>query len=317
MIKIIKRIFNFFSEHWFLRLLLFSIPTIWSILISFFPVSTLFKNNNGQITFTGIATCAFLLMVTLLINVLSGTSLQKKETEYLLDKYRLAMDSIINNSTSKICENKRLTLAKYAKLKTMNKKRLNSPFDFMFPKKQMAYITEEIAFLIKEMTNLSSNDILVTIAYTFIGDFEESWQWIESTDLSGCATLETLLKHPNSTFYKIKDKGNYLLFFNSKKEAERENKYYFDNRDIQEQNTGHDGSVICKSIEASYNEQVFARAVLSISSFRKQFVTSNEKEDIDRFSDNLSSLIDPMAKRIQIELLNLYIKYLETNNDED
>lgn len=227
------------------------------------------------------------------------------------------MDSYINNSTSKICENKRLTLAKYAKLKTMNKKRLNSPFDFMFPKKQMAYITEEIAFLIKEMTNLSSNDILVTIAYTFIGDFEESWQWIESTDLSGCATLETLLKHPNSTFYKIKDKGNYLLFFNSKKEAERVNKYYFDNRDIQEQNTGHDGSVICKSIEASYNEQVFARAVLSISSFRKQFVTSNKEEDIARFYENISFLIDPMAKRIQIELLNLYIKRIETNIDDD
>lgn len=315
--KIIKSIVIFFANYWVLKLFLLSIPAMWSMIISFFPIPSFLGDADGNITIFGIIIFFLLLISTFLISILSELQSQK---EYLFnnrENLRMFLESSINNSTSKICENKRITLAKYAKLKTMNTKRLKSPFDFMVPKKQMAYIAEEIAFLIKELTNLDSSDVMVSIAYTFVGNFEEEWAWIESRDLSGCATLKELFTHQNSTFYQIKDKPGYLVFYNSKKQAERENKYYFDNRDIQEQNDRHDGSVICKNIGASYNEEVFAKAVLSVSSFRKQFVSSNNDEDISVFRDNVKIMLDNYTKRIQIELLNLYIKYLETDTDDD
>lgn len=315
--KIIKSIVTFFTEHWVLKLFLLSIPSMWSITLTFFPVPSFLADADGHPNIFGIIIFGFLLGITLIISALSELQSQK---EYLIknrENLRMFLESSINNSTSKICENKRLTLAKYAKLKTMNTKRLNSPFGFMVPKKQMAYIAEEIAFLIKDLTNLDSSDVMVSIAYTFVGNFKEEWAWIESRDLSGCATLKELFTHQNSTFYYIKDKANYFVFYNSKKQAERENNYYFDSRDIQEQNEGHDGSVICKNIEASYNDEVFAKAVLSVSSFRKQFVLSNKDKDISIFRDNVKIVLDNYTKRIQIELLNLYIKRIETNSDDD
>jgi len=174
------------------------------------------------------------------------------------------------------------------------------------PKEQLTFICREIDIAMERFSNVKTRrDILVTIAFN-LSNQEDEWHWIESDDLSDCASLNDLMHEEDSVFYALYAEEMPYVFYNSKIKANSEKCYYLDKKDKAAIASNGDGSIVCKSIKIKYNDFVYGHAILSISSFNRKFVSMDS--DVASFERNLKDLLDIYASRIQIELLNLWIK---------
>jgi hypothetical protein len=114
-----------------------------------------------------------------------------------------------------------------------------------------------------------------------------------------------------STFSKVLSSKEPFLFYNSKEQARKLDSYIRDGEDRINENDELKGSIACYRIVVKEEKQELIKAVLSITTYNKRFVSSDNKKIINNVKFNMDEYIfKPFIKRIDIELCLLYLATL-------
>jgi hypothetical protein len=175
------------------------------------------------------------------------------------------------------------------------------------PSKQIKIILQKIADCMSKVSKIDLKKINVTLAYQFVDNGH--WHWADHIYVDNGLSLEELMNNRNSAFYQIFSGNREFLFQNSKKEAEDIGYYIQDKKDITNKNVG---SIVCKGINVGTPETAYIRAILTISTYGKKFVNSNDASTLGIVESNIRDIILPEFElQIQIELALLYFKKIQ------
>ncbi len=183
-----------------------------------------------------------------------------------------------------------------------------------------------VAYMLSEKgRKFDPSDLYVSIAYNFPLENKNVWQWADIPNEKGLSIDKLLSK--NTTFsYALKNttEQNPLVFFNSKQETFLQQHYVPDDVDNRDINHNLKGSIACCRINIKKYDTTYITAILSISSYDRQFVDVSAfqtKEEIDQKISNIEGNMSRVpilefTKRIQIELCNYYIQFLRNQWDK-
>ncbi len=98
------------------------------------------------------------------------------------------------------------------------------------------------------------------------------------------------------------------MFFNSKEDARKQESYIKDGEDVVNENNELKGSIACYKITIKELNDVLIQAILSLSTYNKKFVNTNNKKTINNVEYNIRQyIINPFINRINVELCLLYL----------
>lgn len=307
---LLKKLADYFNIHWIQKTAVLFIPTIWLPFVIKIWGNDIGLSENGELTKIGILVTVLLFGIVFFINVLSSykAKLEKeREVEMQSEMKRLRSNlsicETVMDSIYDICDVKYDTLLEYME-GVEDTKRCDKPFlSTVHPTKQLKAISDELAKCFSGITGIKKNELIVSMAYSLS---ENNWKWVDFKKLHGCATLEELISNPKSTFYQMYSGKSEFVFYNSKEQAERTGNYVFDTKDNSHRNVG---SIICQRIEVGTEDKVQGVLILSISSYGKKFIKTDDEEKIRDAENTIRNVIlKQFEKRICIELSDLFIK---------
>lgn len=334
--SIISRLSDFSSNHWLLLSIIVAISASWSLILTYFGewlglISI--EINNNTIVNKNLSPIAWIITIILIAgSAFSIITSRYKEVNdedkinALTFKYwYLLLDKLVS-SIDTVCRNKLNT--QINNIISLKKTGNEPPIIYSEPCNQLKAITTEmkncIAYLLSDKgRRFESNDIYISIAYNFPEEDKNNWQWAEQlADEKGLSIQE--LKAQGTTFSYVLDnvteKSPYV-FFNSKQEAYESGHYIPDNEDNYDLEHRLKGSIACFRVTVKKIDTEYIKAVISISSYKKQFVdlsafsTEDEKKsEIENIAYNIYSVpVSEFSERIKIELCNYYIQLLRKN----
>lgn len=331
--SIINRLSEFSSKHWLLLSIIVAISASWSLILTYFGewlglISI--QINNNTIVSKNLSPIAWIITVVLIIgSAFSIITSRYKEVNdedkinALTFKYwYLLLDKLVS-SIDTVCRNKLNT--QIISIISLKETGDEPPIIYSEPCNQLKSITIEmkncISYLLSDKgRRFESNDIYISIAYNFPEEDKDNWQWAEQlADEKGLSIQE--LRAAGTTFSYVLDnvteKSPYI-FFNSKQEAYESGHYIPDNDDNYDSDHKLKGSIACFRIIVKKKDTEYIKAVISISSYKKQFVDlsafsteDEQKNEIENIAHNMYSVpVSEFSERIKIELCNYYIQLL-------
>ena len=286
---LLKKLADYFNIHWIQKTAVLFIPTIWLPFVIKIWGNDIGLSENGELTKIGVLVTVLLFGIVFFINVLSSykAKLEKeREVEMQSEMKRLRSNlsicETVMDSIYDICDVKYDTLLEYME-GVEDTKRCDKPFlSTVHPTKQLKAISDELAKCFSGITGIKKNELIVSMAYSL------------------------LISNPKSTFYQMYSGKSEFVFYNSKEQAERTGNYVFDTKDNSHRNVG---SIICQRIEVGTEDKVQGVLILSISSYGKQFIKTDDEEKIRDVENTIRNVIlKQFEKRICIELSDLFIK---------
>ena len=315
------KLHEWIQNRWLIVSIFMSSSSIWFSLILTFWGEKLHlivnENNQKNFTFLGlILTIAIVLFSALLIIA------QRYYEYYTLntsrDKRKLYILENVNIETNKICDNKFITLRdRIWKIKKGTAK--DFPHIISNPCEQLKHIIEKMSTCLCKLLSQSDydidiNELYISLYYNFPLEDDE-WRQTDSLFPERGLSIDDLLNNPQSTFSKILNSNESLLFFNSNEQARKQDSYIRDGEDIFNENNELQGSIACYKILIRKEGTILIQAVLSITTYTKQFVNKNDKKTINNVKYNMTEhILNPFSKRINIELCLLYLYTLYQKN---
>ena len=219
--------------------------------------------------------------------------------------------TIVNKSIIEICNNKHSSLLKRViKLKNEQIENVNET-----PCKQLELIANELCSCLSQLFtqkdyNVRKTDISVRIFYNFPCE-GNVWKVTDNVSADGSLTIDELLQQ-GTTFHYTLNNNEKFVFFNSKEEARKTNKYKPVENDDYDNTNCLKGSIACYKIVHSLNQKKLVQAIICISSYSKKFIKSDKPEDIITAKSNIQHFVmDAFSRRISIELSSLYLQLLK------
>ena len=311
--KKITALADWLNKVWLLKVIILFLPVIWSPLIlkiDFFS-KYLFDAKSGKLNKTGIILGIFIYLLSLSVTILTNFKTQRdQQRKDVYEANKRAMEAelhlweTVTNSECKVERWRINGLSNYgiplSTGKPIDKEKLLS--EGFNPKKHINYILDEIKSSIASLTPVQERQIQMSAAISVDAG---QWQWLIRPQKPGMATLEDLLKN-NSAFKQVVD-GNPFVFYNDKKTASEDKKYYLDQAD---KAAGNEGSIICWEVDGSYNEKCKTRMIISMSTTEKKLVDNRyeKKEKIVEmfYTEKIKHVILDLFENELIENLLLY-----------
>lgn len=332
----LERLSEFSSKYWIPVSIVVAISSWWSLILTYFGewAGLVFVTiDNNKIVEKHLSPIAWLITIILIVGAIFSvvTSRYKElndedKRNALTYKYwHLLLDKMLS-SIDRVCRNKLNT-----QIQTIIDLRASGaepPIIYSKPCNQLNSVTTElkncIAYLLSDKgRRFESDDVYISIAYNFPQEDATNWQWAEQlADEKGLSIKE--LQKSNTTFSYVLENATEkspFVFFNSKQEAYEAGHYVCDDDDVYDSNHKLKGSIACFRIIVKKQDKLYIRAVISISSYEKQFVdvsgfaSDEEKnQEIENVSNNMYKVpIAEFSQRIKIELCNYYIQLLRNN----
>jgi hypothetical protein len=121
----------------------------------------------------------------------------------------------------------------------------------------------------------------------------------------------------NSTFKKILNSKEDLIFWNSKEDARKAEEYLADEEDQYDDKKNLKGSIACYKIQIIHQNQVYINAIISFVTYSKKFVNKDDEKAINTVKYNIKqSILSVYKKRLSIELCLLYLLKLNEIQQE-
>lgn len=182
------------------------------------------------------------------------------------------------------------------------------------PEENLKVILERIAnafYIFIKDVRINERNIVVTLAYKL----DDTWKWIGKIEGQDLLSPEELVNCSNTTFYNVINGKANFIFFPNKTEANKKSQYEFDKKDEDNSNIG---SIICKKIQCGnkYKGKCFD-AVLSISTYGKQMIKTDENTNLNDMRETIKNIIAPFEQHIIEELAILYIKNTLKKHESD
>lgn len=305
------------QRQWLIVSILMSTSSIWfSLILSFWGerlhLIDIDVDGKKQLTFMGIILTIIVVGFSfLLVTAQRYYEYTKINTDK--DKRKLFVLENVDIETNKICDNKYITLKR--KLSEIKKGNIvDLPQIVSNPCEQLKHITEKMnnclcKLLSQNEYNINENELYISLYYNFPME-DELWHQTDSIAPERGLSINELT-NGKSTFSKVLKSKESFLFYNSKEQARKTDSYISDGEDKLNDNNELKGSIACYRIIIKESGQELVRAVLSVTTYNKKFVNSNDKKIIDNVKFNMDEyILKPFIKRIDIELCLLYLSVL-------
>ena len=234
------------------------------------------------------------------------------------DKRKLFVLEQVNAETNKICDNKFITLKKLI-LKIKNGENVTFPKIVSRPCDQLKHILEKIntclcKLLSQKEYTIKPDDLYVSLYYNFPLENNE-WKQADNLSPEKGLSINELLNDDHSTFSKVLKSREPFLLYNSKEKALKNDSYIRDEEDREDNEHNLKGSIACYRIIIKENGREIIKAVLSIGTYDKKFVNSDDKKTIDNVKFNMDEyILKPFIRRLNVELCLLYLSILYATN---
>ncbi len=330
--KFIPEIKNFTSKHWLVSMLFGKLSGIWfSLIVTYFgeklyliEVDT--KTSDVSLTTWGIIATVGIFTINCCLAIIEKYGEITDDTKSILELTTAQRDLFhtVLNSTSTICRYKIENQLK--QISNIYAGNLLADHVYTQPCTQLKHISdqfvENLAFLTSEKKHIhEKDDFQVQLLYNFPKEDEHHWENAES--FSGLTTSDFC----EDTLQNFLKKKKSSILYNSKQKAFEEHFYEKDTLDEYDANDKLKGSIACFMLKYYTQNEIFIRAVLVISTKKKQIIdidkladkAKKDKLDFEELSKNaekkmLDSIDDNVFKhyiyRYGIELCNYYIQYL-------
>lgn len=220
----------------------------------------------------------------------------------------------VDTDINKICDNKYMTLKKRI-WKIKNEKTEEIPRIISSPSEQLKHIVEKMNNCLCKLLSqqneyvIKQEELYISLYYNFPLE-DDSWQQTDRFSPERGLGVKNLLTKETLFARILKSRENFL-FYNSKEQARIEGCYIQDEDDRISEEGKIKGSIACYRIIVKECEQILVQAVLSISTYDKQFINKDDKGTIKNSIFNIDEyILKPFIKRINIELCLLYLDKL-------
>lgn len=289
---IVRRIYNYFLNHWILTTLIIFSPTIflYAISSSFFPI-----NNHDE----------RLVNLLMLFFPFFGLSFFFTLFKLFGDRYNNLVKNngiiVLSHILEGLNLGKRRKLNRFYKfIQTYKGQRCDNPFfEITQPEKQIKVILENIQFTLCRLFGINPNDIGLSVIYK--SDKNDNWQWAANLNIEDDLQLNSLIESSDSTAYNVIAGLDSYLFFPDKRAGLKGKKFKPGPIDIKRDCIG---SIICKDISLDQNSNLL-KAVLSITTYGVQLC---DEYDIESRKKIEEILLPTFEYRLKVELSLLYIK---------
>lgn len=322
--KTLIRLHEWVQKQWLIVSILMSTSSIWfSLILSFWgeKLSLIETDANGkrQFTFWGIVLTVLVVGFSFLL-VMAQRYYEYSKLNTDKDRRKLFILEHVDIETNKICDNKYITLKK--KLFEIKKGHVKEfPQIVSNPCEQLKHITEKMnnclcQLLSQNEYNINENELYISLYYNFPME-DEIWRQTDSIAPERGLGISELINE-KSTFSKVLKSKEPFLFYNSKEQARKTDSYISDGEDRLNENNELKGSIACYRIATNESGQELIKAVLSITTYNKKFVNSDNKKIIDNVKFNMDEyILKPFIKRIDIELCLLYLSVLYNKKNKE
>lgn len=311
------RLHEWVQKKWLIVSVLLSTSSIWFSLILNFWGEKLYLiavDADGKKQFT----CLGIVLTVLIVGFSCLLAMAQRYYEYSKlnndrDKRKLFILESVDRETNKICDNKFITLKKQL-WKIKNGKIVDFPQIVSNPCEQLKHILDKMnnclcKLLSQKEYNITSDELYISLYYNFPLE-DDMWKQADSLAPEKGLTIDEL-QNEKSTFSKVLSSKEPFLFYNNKEQARKQDSYIRDSEDRLNENDELKGSIACYRIVVKENNQELIKAVLSITTYNKKFVNSDDKKIIDNVKFNMDEyILKAFVKRIDIELCLLYLATL-------
>lgn len=290
-------VYDYFVKRWFLSSFILTSATIWFSILQVFGSTWHLVDETGTLVPSANYVTWAVVSITIIFAVLRTIADKynedaKNNGQYVLGKLLQSMDYVTTKKMNRFCDY----------IQALKNKDGGDPFlQITQPREQITSIIENIQLTLSDLFGLPRSDIGISIIYK--NESESSWSWLVQLDNTGDLSLEQIVNQPSSSARQIIDGKTSVLFYADKRIGRDKHEYFPAAKDDPYHCVG---SIVCREINIG-NDEKYVRAVLSISTFGKQFCEEGDSYSRDKI---INFLLPPFIKRIQLELSLLHIKYL-------
>lgn len=314
------RLHEWVQKKWLVVSILMSTSSIWfSLILNFWgeKLNLISVDTNGkrQFTLLGVLLTIFIVGFSALL-VMAQRYYEYSKLNTDRDKRKLFVLEQVDMETNRICDNKFITLKKRL-WKIKNGKIVDCPQIVSKPCEQLKHILEKMNNCLCKLLSqneycIKTDELYISLYYNFPLE-DDVWRLTDSLSPEKGLSIDELMDE-KSTFSKVLKSKQPLLFYNSKEQARKMDSYITDEEDRLNENNELKGSIACYRIIVKEEKQELIKAVLSVTTYNKKFVNSDDKKIIENTKYNVDEhVLKPFIKRICIELCLLYLSVLYSN----
>ena len=164
---------------------------------------------------------------------------------------------------------------------------------------------------ISEITNIPTTHITISFIYHYTYDSanykDKAWRWIIGKDSNFNIPLGDFIARDETLYHHMIHNNIDGVFFNDKRDAANECKYYFSSKDNLHE---HQGSIMASRFSFSSNSQGCCEGILMITTYGDKFIRDNSEFEPAEFREIIEHDIFPCYKNlIKIELGKLYFRH--------
>jgi len=279
-------------KEWWLSSILFTMASIWFILLQFFGRQWLLVDENGILSQSGKKWTWVFILINLIGSILRTLAdrkdLKKKSSgHYIL---RQLIDKLHN--------------AKLIKLDRYTKGVFTDSADFDFesivsPKDQIHTLLENIRSMVSGLSDTEESKIGLSILY----HDGKKWSWLDKINIDDDLSIDNIFNNPNSTVRHIIDERKQCIFWPEKRVGMEQNAFVPSQID---ERYNFFGSIYCKDISIKdTNGNDFIKAILSVTTYGNLICKQNDKNEKSRFIEDIMSEFE---LRLKVELCLLKMK---------
>lgn len=311
--KILGILIQGVNKHYIFKAILAVLVLIWlPIVIKYFGVMLKLCESDGSLTILGFVTTITIYLlqaVIIFLAVIESRNSRNYQSDIEKLESNIKVYEIIRAKEFHVYDDRYDSIITY--INKWNSKNIKYN-DLLNPIRQLKCISNQIGECLKETISNSHGKLVVSIAYNF-PTINDEWKWIDTNDLHGGLTIKELIASNESSFYKVYSKEEPIVFYLDKEEAHKDRYYIWDSIDRNKKNR-EIGSILCKEIRVSTQDEIIGRAILSVSSYSFKFDSDNNNEKkIQEIIENI--ILQPFEKQIRSELGLLYLHERQTNQN--
>ena len=171
----------------------------------------------------------------------------------------------------------------------------------------MRYIMAELKDCICDITGIDPKNLSVHFMYKHTNDSSEDWKWIDGNNVSVSHTLNRIINNENSCYYRVLHTDDKFVFENDKIKAISEEKYISSDRD---KYYNKKGSIVCAKIDCGRYGKSYIEGIVSISSYGRKFVESDNIEEINKLKNSMKyQILAYYNALLEIEMASLSLRH--------
>jgi len=298
-----RLIYDFLIDHWVLSTILFNLVPIGFILIQYYGVYLKIYTIDNSLTKLGIYTTSSMIILHLLVVFIKSLSdnhekFSKEHGYEVLSNLDQSIDSVVLSKNERF-----LNYIHSRKDDSIAFKSITQPKD------QIDQIIKKMQELLSSIFGIEEEMISISIIYRI--DENDTWDWFKTFNIEGGLTLNQLLTNPNSTVRNIIDNRHIIVFYPDKKLAIKKKVYVPGMLDDRYDNVG---SLYCEKINVTKNDITYMEAILTITTFNKQFCDEKDEYSIHKIQH---AIMRRFILRLKLELSLFYIKEVMATKCKD